>query len=120
MPLYSQKQARGLCEGREPMSSEEGVARGDASGVNVLFALPSSDLDECSNVPGLCGVGECYNAVGSYYCKCPLGFHTSVDGSRCVGESPSQLRSLLPHSERTREPKLLSHERAAGSVHIWL
>lgn len=48
--------------------------------------LPSSDLDECSNVPGLCGVGECSNTVGSYFCKCPQGYYTSIDGSKCVGK----------------------------------
>lgn len=57
------------------------------------FPLFSSfaDLDECSNIPGICGVGECSNTVGSYFCKCPQGFYTSVDGSRCIGESPCPL-----------------------------
>lgn len=49
--------------------------------------LSSVDLDECSNIQGLCGVGECSNTVGSYFCKCPQGYYTSVDGSRCIGES---------------------------------
>lgn len=47
----------------------------------------SVDLDECSNIPGLCGVGECSNTIGSYFCKCPQGYFTSIDGSRCIGES---------------------------------
>lgn len=52
-----------------------------------FFHLLSVDLDECSNIPGLCSVGECSNTVGSYFCKCPQGYYTSVDGSRCIGES---------------------------------
>ena len=49
--------------------------------LNLLF----SDINECEEVPSLCGAGStCTNTDGSYTCTCVEGFQM-VNGS-CIGE----------------------------------
>ncbi|GAA6104086.1 fibrillin-2b [Tachysurus ichikawai] len=32
------------------------------------------DIDECSQIPGICAHGACINQIGSFRCECPMGF----------------------------------------------
>lgn len=54
-----------------------------------LFLLPSlaTDIDECSQDPGLClPHGACENLQGSYACVCDEGFTPTQDQHGCEGE----------------------------------
>jgi hypothetical protein len=60
---------------------------------NVFFF--SSDIDECALSRNQCFYNQiCVNTVGSYHCKCPLGYISSGAGQPCVGESSVHLSWL--------------------------
>lgn len=59
-----------------------------------LFVFKFTDVDECEEIPGICGKYTiCFNTNGSYFCQCKSGFinnrgtvnFTGIDG-QCQGE----------------------------------
>lgn len=55
-----------------------------------LQPLPSSDVNECAENPGVCASGHCVNTDGSFRCECPFGYSLDFTGVSCVGELASQ------------------------------
>lgn len=51
-----------------------------------LPPLPSSDVNECAENPGVCANGHCVNTDGSFRCECPFGYSLDYTGISCVGE----------------------------------
>ncbi|XP_059151338.1 fibrillin-1-like isoform X1 [Physella acuta] len=46
--------------------------------------LVLEDIDECTEIEGLCEGGECQNTFGSYVCTCRTGFRLDQQRKRCV------------------------------------
>lgn len=51
----------------------------------------SVDLDECSEIRGLCRNGRCTNTDGSYQCTCFDGFQLSRNADNCEGRLTAHL-----------------------------
>ena len=45
-----------------------------------------SDIDECTQFPGLCNNGICRNTLGSFACECSEGLTLDVTQRNCVGK----------------------------------
>lgn len=53
-----------------------------------VCALSSTDIDECSKYPGICGTQTvCNNVPGTFYCSCPDGFYSSTGVAWVMGVS---------------------------------
>ena len=65
-----------------------------------LMMLFVSDIDECNE--GSHGCKQlCINSVGSYVCKCPLGYRLNADARSCDGK-PVDLLAFVRKSLFTK------------------
>ena len=46
----------------------------------------STDINECTEVPGFCENGICTNTIGGSRCECTTGFKLNRAGNACLGE----------------------------------
>ena len=49
----------------------------------IVFSL---DLDECTEIPGICANGRCENTDGSFRCVCQEGYILNQDKSFCISK----------------------------------
>ena len=63
--------------------------RGVGSATNGTGDL-CADINECTEMAGICGVGTCRNSAGSYACTCPSGYvfagGTCQDVNECLAD----------------------------------
>ena len=55
----------------------------------------SSDIDECSAIPGLCVGGGCINTPGSYRCECEDGQRRDPVTDHCEGRVPGDRKRAI-------------------------
>jgi hypothetical protein len=77
------------------------------SQLNALFSsnlrLPSKlalhfyivDINECSDVPGICSNGICTNLEGRFRCTCNPGYRLNLNRDACIGKSSNLKRDGL-------------------------
>ena len=54
-----------------------------------------TDIDECSETPGICGRQTvCTNVPGTFYCSCPDGFYPSTGMVWTMGVSFCQSEQI--------------------------
>ncbi|KAK1805712.1 hypothetical protein P4O66_001976 [Electrophorus voltai] len=69
-----------------------------------MLLLVSSDIKECHVLPNLCKNGQCINTVGSFHCRCNVGYTTDFSGTSCVdldecAQSPKPCNFLCKNTE---------------------
>lgn len=65
--------------------------------INGQGQVVISDLDECTEFPGLCNGGSCQNTFGSFQCVCPAGYSLS-DMLVCNGRLSTLLDAYLSYN----------------------
>ena len=58
------------------------------------------DMDECTQISGICGNGTCVNTAGSFRCNCHSGFRLDRRGY-CQGEQVKKKKALWKLNETT-------------------
>ena len=52
----------------------------------LLSPFSLTDINECTETPGICGNATCINTEGSYQCECAYGFTYDEMSSLCLGK----------------------------------
>lgn len=93
---------------------------GEAVPVSLSPTPPSADINECTSLPEPCRPGfSCINTVGSYTCQknpllCGRGYHSSQDGTKCVGKASASPSPGQPLPSWTPSPWEASVEETLG------
>ena len=57
----------------------------------LLSPFSLTDINECTETPGICGNGTCINTEGSYQCECVYGFTYDEMSSLCLGKRKTRI-----------------------------
>ncbi|GAA55160.1 hemicentin-1 [Clonorchis sinensis] len=58
------------------------------------------DIDECTEKPTVCGIHQCVNTYGGYYCTCLPGYVETEDGCRDIDECADSAANQCRENER--------------------